>query len=93
MKKWLLIILAILTGAAIGLYQNADIRAYFDVKTDQRRAKHTSHNTLYKWRDHRGQTHLSDTPPEAGIKYDSVEYNDKTNVLPSEAFTGKKKPQ
>lgn len=93
MKKWLLILLAVFTGVGIAVYQNADMRAYFNGKSDQLLPKHTNQKTSYKWRDHRGQTHLSDTPPEAGIKYDIVEYNEKTNVLPAEAFTGKKKSQ
>ena len=91
MKKWLLITLAILTGAAIALYQNTDVRAYFETKTDQLLPKHSSQSKLYKWRDARGQGHLSDTPPAAGIKYETVEYDEKTNVLPAEAFTGEKK--
>ena len=93
MKKWLLILLAVLTGVGIAVYQNADMRVYFNSKTDQRRPEHTSHNKLYKWHDQRGQTHFSDTPPEAGIRYTLVERQDKTNVLPAEAFTGKKKSQ
>jgi hypothetical protein len=93
MKKWLLIILAVLIGAGIALYQNANMRAYFDAKTEQLLPKQLSQHKLYRWHDRQGHVHLSDIPPDAGIRYETVEYDSKTNVLPAEALTGKKKPQ
>ncbi|NIR30059.1 MAG: DUF4124 domain-containing protein [Gammaproteobacteria bacterium] len=37
---------------------------------------------LYKWRDARGEWHVSGEPPPAGTPYDRLEYREDTNVLP-----------
>lgn len=37
---------------------------------------------LYKWRDAKGQVHVTDVPPK-DRPYETVKYNPNTNVVPS----------
>jgi hypothetical protein len=37
---------------------------------------------LYKWRDGRGDWHVTDDPPPAGTRYEPLEYRSDVNVLP-----------
>ncbi|MCG6936325.1 MAG: DUF4124 domain-containing protein [Proteobacteria bacterium] len=90
MKTWLFILAAVLAGVALYIYFDPGLNQWVthSVKTllpDQQSTR------LYKWRDSQGQTHITAQPPSAGIDYEPVEYRHDTNVLPSEALTGKPK--
>lgn len=91
-KKILLIGFAICIGVGIGLYQKPAVRAYLERHTDKILPHSATHTTFYKWRDNKGHWQLSDSPPPHGVPFETVEVNDKTNLLPSQAFTGKKSP-
>lgn len=90
MKKFLVVALGILIAAAYAAYQNPRMRAYFERETQQVLPKSASEQTLYRWRDQHGQWQVSDTPPPAGIKYQTVHYPTNANVIPAERLTGKK---
>ncbi|VAW92096.1 hypothetical protein MNBD_GAMMA23-895 [hydrothermal vent metagenome] len=45
---------------------------------------------LFKWKNNKGEWLISDTPPSDGTKYETLQYNPNTNVIPSESITGKK---
>lgn len=38
---------------------------------------------LYKWRDASGKWQVSDIPPVAGIKYETLQYRSDVNVIPA----------
>ncbi|MDX1698111.1 MAG: hypothetical protein R3308_07470 [Thiohalobacterales bacterium] len=37
---------------------------------------------IYKWRNEKGEWQLTDTPPPAGIEYETTDYHADRNVLP-----------
>ena len=90
MKKWFIIVAALLIATGYFIYQNPAYRAWFERQSDQLLPDTVTHNKLYRWRDHNGQWQLSDKPPADGIKYEVVEYHKDANVIPSERLTGKK---
>ncbi|MBI1424505.1 MAG: DUF4124 domain-containing protein [Gammaproteobacteria bacterium] len=89
MKKFLAVGLGILIAAGIVVYQNPQMRAWFERKTDQVLPASATEQTLYRWRDAHGEWHVSDTPPQ-GIKYETVRVPTNANVIPAEQLTGKK---
>lgn len=91
-KGPLLVGLAILAVAGIALYQRPQVQQYLDRKTEQLLPKEASQTRFYKWRDNKGRWQLSDAPPPPGVPYETTDINHNTNVMPSEAITGKKKP-
>lgn len=90
MKKFLVVALGILLVGGYAAYQNPRMRAYFERETQQVLPKSATEQTLYRWRDQHGQWQVSDKPPAAGIKYDTVHYPTNANVIPSDQLTGKK---
>ena len=89
MKKALFIIVLIASAAVVYIYNDPELRAYFDRKTGAV-LKDVKQTTLYKWQNKQGQWQLSSDPPPAGTKYEVVEINSDTNVVPKETFTGRK---
>jgi len=45
--------------------------------------------TIYKWKNDKGELQISNTPPPNGVKYKTEEVPHGTNIMPSEALTGK----
>jgi hypothetical protein len=37
---------------------------------------------LFKWRDARGNWHITDQPPPEGVDFEKLEYREDLNVLP-----------
>lgn len=90
MKKFLAVAVGILIAVAIVGYQNPQIRAWFERKGEQVLPASATQQTLYRWRDKHGEWHVSDKPPAAGTKYETVHYPTNANVIPAEQLTGKK---
>jgi len=90
MKKFLAVAIGILIAVGIVAYQNPQLRAWFERKTDQVLPASATQQTLYRWRDQHGEWHVSDKPPSGGIKYETVRYSTNANVIPAEQLTGKK---
>lgn len=44
---------------------------------------------LYKWKNNKGEWVISDTPPDNQTKYETLQYNPDTNVVPAKSITGK----
>jgi hypothetical protein len=90
MKIWLLILAAILTGAALYIYLDPGLNRQVEQEVKNLLPDQQA-TSLYKWRDTRGQTHITDQPPPTGTSYEMVEYRHDVNILPREALTGKPK--
>ncbi len=45
---------------------------------------------LYKWKNNKGEWIVSDMPPSDGTRYETLQYNPDTNVIPAGSITGKK---
>lgn len=90
MKKTLFIFLAILTGVALYIYLDPSLNRQAGQQIDKLLDSEQT-RTLYRWQNAEGQWQVSDTPPAAGIPYETVQYNRNTNVVPSENLTGRKK--
>jgi hypothetical protein len=90
MKKFLAVAIGILIAVGIVVYQNPQMRAWFQRKSEQVMPASATQQTLYRWRDKHGEWQISDKPPAAGIKYETVRYPTNANVIPAEQLTGKK---
>lgn len=90
MKKFLAVALVVLFVLGYLIYQDPQWRAYLERKTQQVLPDAATQQTLYRWRDQHGQWQLSDQPPAAGIKYETVQIHKDTNIIPAEKLTGKK---
>lgn len=91
MKKILIIILIAIAGGGYYAYQHGMLNTYLSpgVKSKLDHIDPNMTTTLYKWRDAQGQWQVSDQPPPAGIKYETLNYHKDTNVIPSEQFMKK----
>ncbi|MGD8576077.1 MAG: DUF4124 domain-containing protein [Thiohalophilus sp.] len=89
MKKLLLIVLAVLIGGALYVYLNPELRDQTRQELDKLSGKDQG-RTLYRWQDPDGQWQISDSPPQAGIPYETLRYDTEANVIPSENLTGRK---
>lgn len=90
MKKFLVPALGALVIVGYLIYQDPQWRAFFERQTQQVLPDAAAQQTLYRWRDQHGQWQLSDKPPSAGIKYETVQIHKDTNIIPAEQLTGKK---
>lgn len=90
MKKAILIILGVIVVAGYMGYQDPQVRSWFVRQTTHVLPKSATEQTVYRWRDAHGEWHVSDTPPDNGIKYQTVRYPTNANVIPSSELTGKK---
>ena len=90
MKKFLLIVLAVLIGGAAYVYLNPELRDQTRQEVDKLTGQDQS-RTLYRWQDADGQWEITDSPPREGIPYETLRYDTEANVIPSENLTGQKK--
>jgi hypothetical protein len=89
MKKFLIILAAILTAVVWYIYTDPLLNQKVKKEVKQLIPPQNNTTTVYKWRDQKGNWQITDQPPPAGIKYEILEYQSNTNVMPSEAITGK----
>ena len=79
--KTILFVLVILAVAGVYLYMNPEIWNKWVKGTPLAPAPAVTQ--MYKWRDASGQWQISDRPPDAGIKYEVLQFRSDTNVVPS----------
>jgi Domain of unknown function (DUF4124) len=77
---WLLALIAVAAGAGSWWYLMPDsvpgpIKAMLPVSPK-------ANPVLYKWHDAKGGLHITDTPP-VDRPYETLKYNQNTNVVPS----------
>ena len=89
MKKYLLILAAILTAVVWYIYDDPQLSHKVKKEVKQLIPPQDKTTTVYKWRDAQGNWQITDQPPPAGMPYESLEYQSNTNVMPAEAITGK----
>jgi len=90
MQKFFLIAIVALAASGYYVYQDPELRAWFDRQTQQLLPEQATHHVMYRWKDAQGQWQVSDSPPGPGIEYETVRYHKDTNLIPSEQLTGKK---
>jgi hypothetical protein len=90
MKKLVFILAAVLTAVVWYVYHDPQLSHKVKKEVNQLLPKQEKTTTVYKWRDESGKWQITDHPPPAGISFEILEYQSNTNVMPSEAITGKK---
>lgn len=90
MKKILFILAAILTAVVWYVYHDPQLSREVTKEVNQLIPAHQQTTTIYKWRDKAGNWQITDYPPPAGINFEIQEYQNDTNIMPSEAITGQK---
>lgn len=79
-RKWAVIFaVAVAAGWALNHYQPELVDRWLSkspVKVG------SSKTTVYKWRDPYGNWQISDEPPPDPIRYQTLEYDSNTNVMP-----------
>ena len=90
MKKFLFILAAVLTAVVWYVYHDHQLSRKVKKEVKQLLPSQEKTTTVYKWRDERGNWQITDHPPPAGISFETFKYQSNTNVVPSEAITGKK---
>lgn len=77
-----LIIILVIAGVAGGyLYLHPEIWQKWVKGTPLQPPPSVTH--VYKWQDANGQWQVSDHPPPAGTKYETLNYSSDANVVPS----------
>lgn len=89
MKKYLVILAAILTAVMWYIYDDPELSHKVKKEVKQLIPPQNKTTTVYKWRDAQGNWQITDQPPPAGIRYETLEYQSETNVMPAEAITGR----
>ncbi len=77
--KLLWVALLVLVVAGVYLYMNPQVGAQWREGTP---LEGDTSTIVYKWRDADGQWRITDTPPPAGVEYETLDYRHDTNVLP-----------
>jgi hypothetical protein len=90
MKKLVLILAAVLTAIVWYVYHDPRLSGEVEKEIKQLIPSKQKTTTVYKWRDTSGNWQITDHPPPAGTRFETLEYQSNTNVMPSEAITGKK---
>lgn len=90
MKKFLFILAAILTAVVWYIYHDPQLSREVKKEVNQLLPAQPQTTTVYKWRDKAGHWQITDHPPPAGISFETLQYQNDTNVMPSEAITGQK---
>jgi len=90
MKKFLFILAAILTAVVWYVYHDPQLSREVTKEVNQLIPNQQQTTTVYKWRDKTGRWQITDHPPPAGISYETLKYQNDTNLMPSEAITGQK---
>ncbi len=87
----LAVLLAVLIGGGYAWWQNEQ-RQRLQRMEELDRAAHPAKSPahakeanppLYKWKDDKGQWHITDQPPAAGVPFEKVSVNPDTNVVPA----------
>lgn len=85
MKKFILILLAVLIGAAAFVYSDPQLRKDVGNMWDRflgATGVDTHSTKVYKWKDASGVLHYTQEPPPEGTAYEEVEARTDVNVLP-----------
>jgi len=90
MKKLALILAAVLTAVVWYIYHDSRLNSEVQKELKQLLPQKQKTTTVYKWRDTGGNWQITDSPPPAGTRFETLEYHSNTNVMPAEAITGKK---
>lgn len=77
MRKALVVILVLMAAAALYLWLNPQ------QLTAIRSAVPDTEQTMYRWKDDRGQWVVSDEPPDDDRPFEEVRYDRNANVMPS----------
>ena len=84
MKKGFVIISLLVAGIAAYLYYgNPPTWLKETLKQNIPIKKSTS---VYKWQDKQGNWQITDTPPAAGVPYETLNYHHDTNILPTDTL-------
>ena len=78
MKKLAWLLLMIIIAGAVLVYIKPEIITWIREQTGTEPS-----STVYKWQDKEGNWHVTDTPPPAGVEYETQEYLHDSNVLPA----------
>lgn len=89
MKKYLIILAAILTAVVWYIYDDPDLSHKVKKEVKQFIPSENKTTTVYKWRDAKGDWQITDQPPPTGTQYKILQYQSDTNVMPAEAITGR----
>lgn len=90
MKKILFILAVILAAVVWYVYHDPQLSRDIKTEVNQLLPEQQRTTTVYKWQDKQGNWQITDHPPQTGIKYEKLEYQSNTNVMPAEAITGEK---
>jgi hypothetical protein len=90
MKKFLLILAAVLTGIGLYVYLDPHLSRQLENSVREALPGQSPSSQVYKWRDRQGQWQITDRPPAEGVPYEVLEYDHDANLMPSEALTGRK---
>jgi hypothetical protein len=84
-KLLAVIVLVVVAAGAYYVYRNPTIVSPLvedtPLETTVRQTLGTTR--VYKWRDREGTVHITDEPPPEGTKFEKLEYQHDTNVVPS----------
>ncbi len=86
MPGWLKLVLVVvvLAGGAGGYLYFVDPRLGRELLGGTPMAPPPAVTTAYKWRDAKGNWHLTDRPPPQGTPYETVEAHGDANIMPSQ---------
>jgi len=79
------IVLVAVAAAAYTIYRNPAVVNPLVEGTPLERPVRDALGTtrLYRWRDAKGTVHITDQPPPEGTKFETLEYQNDANVVPS----------
>jgi len=85
MKVLVVIVLVAVAAGAYTVYRYPTVVSPLVEGTPlERTVRETLGTTrLYKWRDAEGGVQITDEPPPEGTKFETLEYENDTNVVPS----------
>ncbi len=85
MKVLLAIVLVAVAAGAYYVYRNPTVVSPLVEGTPLESTIRDALGTtrLYKWRDTKGTVHITDEPPPEGTKFETLEYQNDANVVPS----------
>ena len=89
MKKYLIILAAILTAVVWYIYDDPDLSHEVKKEVKQFIPSQNNTTTVYKWRDAKGNWQITDQPPATGTPYETLHYQSNTNIMPAEVITGR----
>ena len=81
MWRTLLVVLVLVIG--VGAYLYAFERERLERVLDGSPLELPATTTeVYKWRDDQGSWHITDEPPPAGIRFETMSYRSDDNIMP-----------